>query len=418
MKSLLSISLLIVVLFSFTGCKKNYVYSPENRVYNGIKADDSTIYNAIVSGASKKGWRVTKIKPGLAEATITVRSHYAKVQIPYTNTRYSIKYVESRNLKYNAAEKTIHRNYNGWVKRLEAQLRVSLSRLNYYKASTRYASNTTIKKTKKPIKRKSYSRAKDFKELDRLIRSAEQAPEDRTKWLFIVGIEQYEFTDNISYAKRSATTFKKAMKKKLGVPEQNIYSMIDHGATQAKVKTNLKRMLRRVKNGDTIYFYYNGHGIPVPSQKYEPYMLTSDSEPDFIADEEFFALKNIYGKLSASKANKVVAVVDSCFSGVTDGKSVLKGVAATKMKAKSVTFDKDKMVVLSAGKSHQYSNAFNRKGHRLFSFYVMQNLLEGDLTVKSLYENTKRETYDTSLIEYGDIRVQEPTIDGNFRLAL
>jgi hypothetical protein len=213
-------------------------------------------------------------------------------------------------------------------------------------------------------------------------------------------------------------TVEQLIKKKLGVPEHNSFTMIDSGATQAKIKTNLKKMLRRVKSGDTIYFYYNGHGIPVPQLKYEPFMLTSDSEPDYVADESFFSLKNIYGKLSGSKASKVVAFVDSCFSGVTDGKAILKGVAATKMKSKRVSFDKEKMVVLSAGKSHQYSNEYNQKGHRLFSFYVMQNILEGKTDIRNLYKETKKETYQTSLENYGDSRTQEPTLEGNGRLNL
>jgi len=278
--------------------------------------------------------------------------------------------------------------------------------------------STNISVAKSEVGSFDASKLKDFKAIDKLISKTSQARVDKTKWLFVVGIEQYEFTDNISYASRSAKAFKEVIKKRLGVPEHNCYTMIDGDASQAKIKTNLKKMLRRVKDGDTIYFYYNGHGVPVPSQKFEPYMLTSDTEPDFIADEKFFSLKNIYGELSSSKASKVVAVVDSCFSGVTDGKAVLKGVAATKMKSRSVKFDKDKMVVLSAGKAHQYSNGFDKKGHRLFSYYVMENILEGKTDISSLYKETKKETYQTSLEEYGDIRAQEPTVEGNYRMKL
>jgi len=258
----------------------------------------------------------------------------------------------------------------------------------------------------------------NFSELDKLLDSSAKVEEDKTKWLFVVGIEKYEFTDNISYAKRSAEMFVKVAHKNLGVKKVNSFVMINDGATQAKIKTNMKKMLRRVKDGDTIYFYYNGHGVPVPNQNNAPFMLTADTEPDFVGDEQFFSLQNIYNKLSDSKAKKIVAVVDSCFSGVTDGKAVLKGVAATKMVAKSVSFDKEKMVVLSAGKSNQYSNGYNKKGHRLFSFFVMKNIIEGDSTIKQIYKDTKDQTYDVSLEEYGDSRTQEPTIEGNYRLDI
>ena len=262
------------------------------------------------------------------------------------------------------------------------------------------------------------SKLNNFTELDALLKNAKQTPQDSKKWLFVVGIEQYQYTDNISYAKRSAEMFVKAAQKTLGVPKENSYVMLNEKASQAEIKTGLKKMLRRVQTGDSIYFYYNGHGVPVPSEKNEPYLLASNTEPDFVQDEKFFSLQNIYSTLSDSKAGKVVAVVDSCFSGVTDAKAVLKGVAATRVVAKRTSFDQEKMVVLSAGKGHQYSNAYAKKGHRLFSFYVMKNLLEGKSDVATLYKEAKAQTYQASLEEYGDLRVQEPTIEGNARMGL
>ena len=146
--------------------------------------------------------------------------------------------------------------------------------------------------------------------------------------------------------------------------------------------------------------------------------VKSDTEPDFVADEKFFSLKNIYSKLSDSKADKIVAFVDSCFSGATDGKSILKGVAATRLKPKSVKFDKNKMVVLSAGKGHQYSNGYNTKGYRMFSYFIMKNIINNKNNIKTLFLKTKNQTYDTSVSEYGDLRVQEPTSDGNLKMNL
>lgn len=244
------------------------------------------------------------------------------------------------------------------------------------------------------------------------------AKEDSRKWLFVVGIEHYQYTDNIAYAKRSAKLFAETVQKVLGVPQQNRYIMMDSGATQAEIKTNLKKMLRRVKSDDTIYFYYNGHGVPVPGMGNAPFMMASNTEPDFIQDETFFSLQNIYTQLSDSKADKVIAIVDSCFSGMTDGKAVIKGVAATRVVPKKTTFDQSKMVVISAGKSHQYSNGYDEKGYRLFSYYIIKNIIDGERNIKSLFKKTKEQTYQTSMEQYGDLRVQEPTIDGNSRMGL
>ncbi|MDF1874227.1 caspase family protein [Sulfurimonas sp. SAG-AH-194-I05] len=278
--------------------------------------------------------------------------------------------------------------------------------------------NTSITIANNTVTSFDASNLRSYSDLDKLLRASKSVKKSSKKWLFVVGIEKYEFTDEIVYAQRSAEMFVKVAQKKLGVTKQNSYVMINAGATQAKIKTNMKRMLRKVRNGDTIYFYYNGHGVPIPSLKFQPFMLASDTEPDFVADESFFALQNIYNKLSNSKASKIVAIVDSCFSGVTDGKAVLKGVAATRMKAKKVSFNKQKMVVMSAGKASQYSNGYDKKGHRLFSFFVMKNIISGDTQVKTLFKNIKTQTYRTSREEYGDVRLQEPTIDGNHTMRI
>jgi 5S rRNA maturation endonuclease (ribonuclease M5) len=147
-------------------------------------------------------------------------------------------------------------------------------------------------------------------------------------------------------------------------------------------------------------------------------MLAYDIEPDFVSDDNFFDLKNIYGKLSSSKANKVIAFVDSCFSGMTDKNVLIKGVAATRLRARKVKLDKNKMVVLTAGKRYQYSNGYDKRGYRLFSYYVMKNIIEGKKDIKSLYKNIKKQTYQTSYEEYGDMRVQEPQIYGNKNFGL
>ena len=55
--------------------------------------------------------------------------------------------------------------------------------------------------------------------------------------------------------------------KTLGINASNSYVLINDEATQAEIKTKLKTLARKVQEGDSIYFYYNGHGVPIPSQK-------------------------------------------------------------------------------------------------------------------------------------------------------
>ena len=91
------------------------------------------------------------------------------------------------------------------------------------------------------------------------------------------------------------------------------------------------------------------------------------------------------------------------------------------MKPKIVDFDKSKMVVITAGKGYQYSNGYDKKAHRMFSFFAMKNILENPnphMQISEVYTKIKNETYEASLEEYGDLRTQEPQIEGNEKMKL
>lgn len=93
--------------------------------YSGRQLDMSDVEAAILQGAKNKRWSARVITPGLIEAAISVRSHRAIVEIPYTAEYYSIKYKHSENLDYQDGE--IHRNYNKWVLNLSASIQRQLS---------------------------------------------------------------------------------------------------------------------------------------------------------------------------------------------------------------------------------------------------------------------------------------------------
>jgi hypothetical protein len=71
----------------------------------------------IDSGAAGLGWQLNHLRPGVARAMLSLRTHVAVVEIAYDETRFTIRYVSSDNLGYTGT--SIHRNYNGWIRNLE-----------------------------------------------------------------------------------------------------------------------------------------------------------------------------------------------------------------------------------------------------------------------------------------------------------
>jgi len=271
-------------------------------------------------------------------------------------------------------------------------------------------------------------KSKDYKEaifsanddLEELLRNSKKAKKDSSKWAFIIGIETYEDTQNIPFSKRSSQIFSKVVQYSLGVPKRNTYTLIENGATTTKIKDRMKRMLENVKNGDTIYFYYSGHGVP--SNDGKAYILPKDKMVDYVSEDKSLQLENIYLTLTNSKASKIIAFVDSCFSGKTGTKKddtlfKGKGIAGIYTKDIKTEFDKKKMVVLTAGTNEQFSNMYKRKGHRMFSYFLMKNLLKGEKNLDILFSLVKLEVYKNSN-KIGDNYRQTPQINGNIDLEL
>ena len=254
-------------------------------------------------------------------------------------------------------------------------------------------------------------------DIPRLLKKAKARKVSNKRWLLVIGIEDYQQTDDILYARRSAQLFTQVAQRTLGISKRNTYQLIDGQATVGAIKDKVRLMLSHVKKGDEIFFYYNGHGIPDPKEQNQPYFLASDKIPDFVTQEPFFKLENFYRLLSNSKAEKIVSFVDSCFSGASDGGAIIKGVASSRLAPKKVSFDYDKMVVLTAGRNKQYANVFAQKGNRLFSYFLMKKILEGEKDIDILYKEVRAKVREESH-KMGDLKLQEPSIEGNRTLKL
>ena len=253
------------------------------------------------------------------------------------------------------------------------------------------------------------------------ITALKPVPPNNSKWAFIIGAEQYLSTDNIAYAGRSAQLFALAAKTILGVPEKHLVTLYNDEATSGSIKGSLKKLVTEgLKKGDTLYFYYNGHGVPNPAQDNTPHMLPTDMDLDYISEEPFYDIRNIYTLLANSPAKEVLVFMDSCFTGKTDGRTIYKGKAATRLAPMKVNIPEEgKMAVITAGTDTQFSSAYPEKGHRLFSYYLIEALASGGIkTVQHLYETVAKQVAETAQSIGGPLSFQNPTLQGNGELEL
>lgn len=268
-------------------------------------------------------------------------------------------------------------------------------------------------------------------DLPSLLKGLPRAALNSSVWLFVVGIENYDQSTPIAYSRRSAELFTRVAMKRFGIPPENVFLLTDDGqakvdglegrsfpATAASIQDQLRFLEREVAPGDRIYVYYSGHGLPSLRDDQAPYLLARDQAPDFIHTNPEFRVDAFYGALARSRAHEIVVFMESCFTGLSDGKSVFGGGrAATRLVPKSSAFDEARMVVITAGTQTQFSTMYPEKGHRLFSYFLMRELLKRHDTVGSLYRPLFTQTRRVSRLR-GGTHIQEPTIRGNMEISL
>jgi hypothetical protein len=100
-----------------------------------VRSNKANVTEADVAGAIKRagaalGWAVLDDGRGKMTATLRLRTHTAVVEIPYDAAKYSIRYKDSQDLRYDAEKGTIHKNYNSWIQNLDSAIQRELAALS------------------------------------------------------------------------------------------------------------------------------------------------------------------------------------------------------------------------------------------------------------------------------------------------
>jgi len=201
----------------------------------------------------------------------------------------------------------------------------------------------------------------------------------------VIGIEQYKKAHPVLYAKRSADMFSKVLEKVISIPQENLRLITESDATSGNIRAQIRDIVSFMKEDSTLFFFYAGHGIPVQKENGQPFLLPYDMEPAFVEHDEYYRVSNILQELDKNKSGNVVAIFDSCFSGNTDNKLLFKGVAPGLMRVKDPILNSNRVTLITAGDSRQFSNYYPKRGHRLMSYFLMKGMLEGLSDLNALY---------------------------------
>jgi hypothetical protein len=227
-------------------------------------------------------------------------------------------------------------------------------------------------------------------DVDALPRAA--ARPDRSRHAVVVGIERYrQNAPKADHAANDARVVAAYLTRALGVPEENIALLLDDKASRGDIEKYVEAWLpNRVEEGDTVYFYYSGHGAPNLKTN-QGYLVPYDGDPSFI-EQTGYSLERLFDRLGSLGAKRTVVLLDSCFSGSGSRSLIAKGTRPFVVTLEAPPVG-DRMAVLSASAGEQTSTTYDRKRHGLFTYFLLKGLRgeadavkDGTLDLAGLYD--------------------------------
>jgi uncharacterized caspase-like protein len=230
-------------------------------------------------------------------------------------------------------------------------------------------------------------------------------------YALIVGIDQYRDAPPALGARRDAEQFAEMARTTLGIRPDNLRIALDDRASRSDLQKHLDWLKKNVPAGGRIVFFYSGHGAPDAAQG-TPYLLPYDGDPNAVTSTAI-PLSDVLKSLAESRAQEVVAFVDSCFSGA-GGRSVLPAGARPLVRVKE-TRPSTRMAVLSASAAHEIAGPGTERAGGVFTKYLLQAIgggqadMDGDAQV-SLREVTDWVTPRVTREAKREGRDQTPTL--------
>lgn len=197
-------------------------------------------------------------------------------------------------------------------------------------------------------------------------------PERSEDFALIVGIERYQSVSfPADYGEKDAASARLYFRW-MGVPEENIISLLGQKAGRSGIAKYLEEWLpRNVTPESRVYFYFSGHGSPDPGTG-TAHILPWDGDPAFLKTTAL-PLAWVYEKLVGLQAKEVVVFIDACFSG-EGGKSVLAKGARPLVNVAPAVASGPRLSVLTASTGKEITGSLDEQEHGMFTYFLLQGL--------------------------------------------
>jgi hypothetical protein len=222
---------------------------------------------------------------------------------------------------------------------------------------------------------------------------------DPSAWGLIIGIENYMTLPSVQFAVKDARLVRRYFEAILGVPQENIITLIDSEATKGKIAGLIQSYLKmNVDSNTRLYVYFAGHGMP-SLRDGDAFICTYDADPRFI-EHTGYKLEELYSDIGKLPLKNAIIFIDSCFSGSSSrsGQMLLADARPALIKVDNIKLTSDKIISLAASKGDQISSSYKEKEHGLFTYFMLKGLRgpadtdeDKEISVQELYHYVNKQ---------------------------
>lgn len=202
-----------------------------------------------------------------------------------------------------------------------------------------------------------------------------------------VGINNYsdQKISNLAYAENDARSFYNLFQNTFSEDDVELHLLVNEQATKKRVLNLLaERLPNRVNSDDMVVVYYSGHGSPELNDSQSTiarYLVAYDTEYDSLFTTGINIEHDINLVTERLKCNKVVFLLDTCFSGRAGGKT-FEGVFLKEYRRNFRSYNKafsdlklgEGRVILSACRDDEVAFEYPTLKHGIFTYSVLNIL--------------------------------------------
>jgi uncharacterized caspase-like protein len=256
-------------------------------------------------------------------------------------------------------------------------------------------------------------------------------PSERNVWAVVVGINDYPQLPRLKYAVNDAREFYRLLVEKNRIPEKNITLLINDQASLGNLRSLLGTHLKEAAGKeDMVIIFFAGHGAAevdassAEGDGLEKYLMTWEANPrDLYATA--MPMVEIARILNRIRSERLVFIVDSCYSGASGGRTVSTG----GIRANIADTFLDRIaggrgkVIITASAANEVSVEKDDLQHGVFTYYLLEGLRgaadsdrDGMITVDEAYRYVSEKVPRATSQEQHPVK--KGTVEGNLVISL